>query len=79
MNANPFSILYYCLPDRVGGQAEVAGASPEPARSSRLWKAVDWIAEVMILAGARLRRASRSHIRLHPVHRDINDNPVPLS
>lgn len=78
MNANPFSIVYYYHPDKVGGYSEAADTLPKPGRSSRLWKAVDWIAEVMILAGARLHRACRSHTRVNSMNRNMNDHMVPL-
>lgn len=78
MNANPLSILYYYHPDRVGTPAELPDQPLVHKRSSRFWKLMDWIAETMILAGAQLHRACRSHTRVEPMRQNMSDNLVPL-
>jgi len=77
MNINPFSIIYYYHPDKVGGPSPEE--APKNKKPSPWWKVMDWIAEILILVGARLHHACRVHERINSMRRDMNDRPVPLS
>ncbi len=79
MNINPFNIIYYYHPDKVGGPADKLDESPFPRKTSLWWKMMDWTAEIMILAGIQLHHACRSHLRINPTPHGMNDRPVSLS